>query len=34
MTKVQAIAKVMADNGGVANLEMVYSNIQRYYPVI
>ena len=34
MTKVQAIAKVMADNGGVANLEMVYSNIHRYYPGI
>ena len=34
MTKVQAIAKVMADNGGVANLEMIYGNIEKYYPAI
>ena len=34
MTKVQAIAKVMKDNNGVANLEMIYSDIDRYYPAI
>lgn len=34
MTKVQAIAKVMEDNNGVANLEMIYSDIDRYYPTI
>ena len=32
MTKVEAIAKVMADNGGVANLETIYKNIATYYP--
>lgn len=32
MTKVQAIARVMADNGGVANLEMIYQGIEKYYP--
>ena len=32
MTKIQAIAKVMADNGGVANLDMIYDNIEKYCP--
>ena len=32
MTKVDAIAKVMKDNGGVANLDMIYDNIKKYYP--
>ena len=32
MTKVQAIAKVMADNGGAANLNMIYDGIVKYYP--
>ena len=34
MTKVQAIAKVMEDNGGAANLDMIYDNIVKYYPEI
>ena len=32
MTKVEAIAKVMEDNGGVANLGIIYDNITKYYP--
>lgn len=32
MTKVQAIARVMADNGGVANLNMIYDGIVKYCP--
>ena len=32
MTKIQAIAKVMADNGGVANLDMIYDSIGKYCP--
>jgi len=32
MTKVEAIARVMADNGGAANLETIYNNIVTYYP--
>lgn len=32
MTKVEAIAKVMAENGGAANLETIYNNIVKYYP--
>ena len=34
MTKVQAIAKVMMDNGGVANLDMIYDSIAKYYPAV
>ena len=32
MTKVEAIRKLMLDNGGVANLKMIYSQIENYYP--
>ena len=34
MTKVQAIAKVMQDNGGLSNWAMIYNEIERYYPTI
>lgn len=32
MTKVEAIAKVMEDNGGTATLCQIYDNITKYYP--
>lgn len=32
MTKVEAIQKVMEDNGGTASLELIYENICKYYP--
>ena len=32
MTKIEAIAKVMEDNGGTANLDIIYNNITKYYP--
>lgn len=32
MTKVEAIEKVMIDNGGAASLNIIYSNICKYYP--
>lgn len=32
MTKVEAIEKVMEDNGGTASLELIYDNICKYYP--
>lgn len=32
MTKVEAIAKVMEDNGGTATLSQIYDNITKYYP--
>lgn len=32
MTKVEAIAKVMEDNGGTASLNYIYENITKYYP--
>lgn len=32
MTKVDAIKKVMEDNGGAASLEIIYENIEKYYP--
>jgi len=32
MTKVDAIAKVMEDNGGTASLDIIYDNITKYYP--
>ena len=32
MTKVQAIAEVMKENGGTASLEMIYDRIVKYYP--
>ncbi|MBE6346592.1 MAG: hypothetical protein E7067_05225 [Lentimicrobiaceae bacterium] len=33
MTKVEAIEKVMLDNGGVASLSVIYDNICKYYPL-
>ena len=32
MTKVEAIEKVMEDNGGTATLTQIYDNITKYYP--
>lgn len=32
MTKVEAIAKVMKDNGGTASWDIIYQNIEKYYP--
>lgn len=32
MTKVEAIVKVMEDNGGAASLSVIYDNITKYYP--
>jgi len=32
MTKVEAIQKVMEDNHGTASLEIIYKNIEKYYP--
>ena len=32
MTKVEAIERVMVDNGGAASLDIIYNNICRYYP--
>lgn len=32
MTKVEAIAKLMEDNGGAASLQYIYDNITKYYP--
>ena len=32
MTKVDAIEKVMIDNGGSATLQVIYDNIEKYYP--
>lgn len=32
MTKVEAIVKLMEDNGGVASLKYIYDNIIKYYP--
>jgi len=32
MTKVDAIEKVMIDNGGTASLQVIYDNIEKYYP--
>ena len=32
MTKVDAIEKVLIDNGGSASLQVIYNNIERYYP--
>lgn len=34
MTKVEAIEKVMMDNGGAASLNIIYKNICKYYPAI
>lgn len=32
MTKVEAIQKVMEDNNGSASLDVIYQNIDKYYP--
>ena len=32
MTKVEAIKKVLEDNGGTASLTDIYKNIEKYYP--
>lgn len=34
MTKVEAIAKVMQDNGGLANWAIIYNEVEEYYPTI
>ena len=33
MTKVEAIKKLMQDNGGLASWKYIYDNIEKYYPV-
>ncbi len=32
MTKVEAIKKVLGDNGGIATWEIIYNEIEKYYP--
>lgn len=32
MTKIEAIAKIMEDNGGTASWDIIYQNIEKYYP--
>jgi len=32
MTKVEAIKKLLEDNGGIATWEIIYNEIERYYP--
>ena len=32
MTKVEAIERVMLDYGGIATLNVIYSEIEKYYP--
>lgn len=32
MTKIEAIVKLMEDNGGAASLKYIYENITKYYP--
>ncbi len=34
MTKVEAIAKVMRNNGGIATLAIIYKEIEEYYPAV
>jgi len=34
MTKVEAIIKVMQDNGGIANWNILYNELEKYYPQI
>jgi hypothetical protein len=34
MTKTQAIAQVLADNGGTATWQEIYKNVEKYYPKI
>ena len=33
MTKVEALIKLMKDNGGVASWQLIYDNIEKYYPL-
>lgn len=33
MTKVEAIEKIMRDNGGTATLSIIYDNVCKYYPL-
>ena len=32
MTKVEAIKRVLEDNGGIATWEIIYNEIEKYYP--
>ena len=32
MTKIEAITRVMQDNGGAANWNLIYDNIEKHYP--
>jgi hypothetical protein len=32
MTKVEAIKKVLEDHNGIATWEIIYSEIEKYYP--
>lgn len=32
MTKLEAIRRVLADNGGAANWGIIYDNVEKYYP--
>ena len=32
MTKVEAIKKLLEDNGGIATWEIIYNEIEKYYP--
>lgn len=34
MTKVEAIQKIMEDNNGTASLNVIYQNIEKYYPTV
>ena len=34
MTKIEAIKKVIEDNGGTATCDVIYNNIEKYYPNI
>ncbi len=32
MTKVEAIKQLLKDNGGIATWEIIYNEIEKYYP--
>lgn len=32
MTKIEAIRAILADHGGIANWQMIYNEIEKYYP--
>ena len=34
MTKIEAIKKIIEDNGGVVSWEVIYSNIEKYYTLL